>query len=86
MEEACYARNAPENSSEKNEQQTGHQVEEMPELPRKPGTTTLLHFILERMLSYHDPGLVQRLQQRLSEQDLQEQVHSLLRILPPRAP
>ena len=82
MEKGSGARHAAEKSSGKDEQQTGHQMEELLELPRRPGTTTLSHFLLERMMRYHDLDLVQRLQQGLSEQDPKEQVRYLLRILP----
>ena len=79
METGSDARHAAEKSSGNNEQPTNdEEMGELLELSRKSGTTTLSHFILERMMSYHDLDLVQRLHQRLSEQDPKEQVRYLL--------
>ena len=83
METGDDAGHAAEKPSGRDEPTAGQEMGERLELPRKPETTTLSHFILERIMSFHDLNLVQRLQQRLSEQDPKDTVHYLLRILPP---
>ena len=53
-------------------------------LQRMPGTTALSHFMLQRMMTYHDVTSVRQVQKRLSTQEPKEQVHFLMRILPQR--
>ena len=58
-------------------------VEELPTLRRMDGTTTMSHYVLEKMhRQYSDKSLVLQLQSRLSQQQPREQVHFLLKVLP----
>ena len=58
-------------------------VEGVQTLQRMDGTTTMSHYVLERMhQQYSGKRLVLQLQSRLSQQQPREQVHFLLRVLP----
>ena len=59
-------------------------VEELPTLRRMEGTTTMSQYVLEKMhQQYSDKRLVLQLQSRLAQQQPREQVHFLLKVLPP---
>ena len=53
-------------------------------LQRMPGTTTLSHFILQRMMANHGITALQRVQTKLSMQEPREQVHFLMGVFSPR--
>ena len=75
---------ATEDSRTRGIKRSSASLTELPTFPRKAGTTTLSHYMLEAMQQDFEMDMIIRLQSRLATMGPKEQVHYMLRILPER--